>query len=260
MIHSMQKNDSPITVVVTRPVMQAKNLYEGLIKEGFSVLACPTLDISPIEPLNNLTGKNAFASIFTSVNAVYYAFTWLQEKQYRLATEHYLAIGPATKTALAENISNEIIVAEPNNSEGMLALALLQQVEGLKIFLFTGAGGRELLADSLRKRGAEVENIVVYRRETPVLNEGFSHFNHMLSDPLHGKIVVLITSVSSIIQLVQHTEETLYPLLFALPLIVASPRIASEAKALGFIKPAIVAQTASDEAMTSALKKNIHIL
>ena len=49
----------------------------------------------------------------------------------------------------------------------MLAESALQNVSGRNIRIIRGDGGRELLADTLRKRGATVDYLSVYERMLP---------------------------------------------------------------------------------------------
>jgi len=74
-------------------------------------------------------------------------------------------VGQGSAKALRElGISNIIVPAERFDSEGLLALPELQDVEGWRVMIFRGDGGREVLGDTLRARGATVEYAACYRR------------------------------------------------------------------------------------------------
>ena len=64
-------------------------------------------------------------------------------------------------------VSDIIVPAERLDSEGLLALPELQNVAGWRVLIFRGDGGRELLGDTLRARGATVEYAACYRRSKP---------------------------------------------------------------------------------------------
>ena len=77
-------------------------------------------------------------------------------------------IGQGSAKALRElGISNIIAPTEHFDSEGLLALLELQNIAGWRVMIFRGDGGRELLGDTLKARGAEVEYAECYRRLKP---------------------------------------------------------------------------------------------
>jgi uroporphyrinogen-III synthase len=61
----------------------------------------------------------------------------------------------------------------------LLALPELTNVTGRHVVVFRGEGGRELLVDTLRARGAQVDTVACYRRAAPAsgaagLDEAFA--------------------------------------------------------------------------------------
>lgn len=78
------------------------------------------------------------------------------------------APGPGTADVLRDlGVARVTVPEERFDSEGLLALPELADVRGRRIVIFRGEGGRELLADVLRERGALVEAIPCYRRVKP---------------------------------------------------------------------------------------------
>jgi len=77
-------------------------------------------------------------------------------------------VGQGSAKALRESgVANVIAPAERFDSEGLLALPELQDVAGWRVMIFRGDGGRELLGDTLRARGATVEYAACYQRSKP---------------------------------------------------------------------------------------------
>jgi len=82
---------------------------------------------------------------------------------------------PGTAQALAAaGVTRCLLPAERFDSEGLLALPELaaEKVCGQRVVIFRGDGGRELLTDVLRERGASVERVTCYHRSGP--RDGFA--------------------------------------------------------------------------------------
>lgn len=77
----------------------------------------------------------------------------------------FCAVGSATADALRRAGIDTVHAPERMDSEGLLALDVLQSVRGLDIGLLTAPGGRDRIAPTLRARGATVHRADVYARE-----------------------------------------------------------------------------------------------
>ena len=99
--------------------------------------------------------------LFTSPNAVRSAAA-LQDLSPR-RRQVVLAVGSGTRNAL-RRLGIDAQAPARMDSEGLLAMAALDDVAGRRIGLVTGAGGRNLLAPALRRRGAEVTRADTYCR------------------------------------------------------------------------------------------------
>lgn len=76
----------------------------------------------------------------------------------------FFAVGSSSANILKQaNI--EVVVPQEPRTEGLLALNALQNVRDESIIIMKGYGGRELLFDSLKSRGAKVQEWEVYKRQ-----------------------------------------------------------------------------------------------
>ena len=126
-------------------------------------------------------------------------------------------------------------------------MAELQTLTGKRVVIFRGVGGRELLAETLQRRGAQLSYAEVYRRIKPDIR---------LADivPQGAKIdIVMVTSQDGLQNLVEMADmEQRREWLLNTQLAAISPRVAELAARLGFKRPALTASHASDEAMVAA--------
>jgi uroporphyrinogen-III synthase len=156
------------TVVLTRPVQQARATANLIEANGGRAVLFPALEISrhTPEPDAREALANADIAIFISANSVEFGLHYAQGK---LPSNLQLAaIGNATAQALKNQGYNNIIVPESGaDSEALLATAALQAVAGKQIVIFRGVGGRETLRKVLCQRGAKVAYIECYMRRTP---------------------------------------------------------------------------------------------
>jgi uroporphyrinogen-III synthase len=79
--------------------------------------------------------------------------------------QRWLAVGSATAAALRRAGIADPQSPERMDSDGLLALPALQQVDGRKIGLLTAPGGRDRIAPILTGRGAQVRRADIYARE-----------------------------------------------------------------------------------------------
>ena len=78
---------------------------------------------------------------------------------------HWLAVGRATAAELGQWQLTAEVPASGFNSEAVLALPCLQDIQEKKVLLCRGETGRELLAQTLQARGAEGSSLAFYRRQ-----------------------------------------------------------------------------------------------
>ena len=164
-----------LRILNTRPLGQNKTLSQAIRNVGAIPIECPALAIEPVE--NNWSDqltdlsliKNA---IFISANAVHYFFDGLKA-QHRdwPASIRVFAIGMATADALTRREIRVDEVPISASSENLLDLESIKHVINQRVLLVKGENGRDLLADTLKMRGAEVFPVAVYRRVLPPINQ-----------------------------------------------------------------------------------------
>ena len=160
-----------VGVLVTRPAEQAGGLCRLIEEAGGTAIPCPLLEIVPTAHVPEARKKFTVLEgtdwlVFVSANAVRYAQTFWDDGIMRIsARPRIAAIGRATARALDEaGLCADAVAPPPFDSEAVLTLDEFREVAGQRILLVRGEGGREVLADTLRARGAQVESAEVYRR------------------------------------------------------------------------------------------------
>jgi len=187
--------------------------------------------------------------IFISGNAVQHGMACIEScwPQLPVGLDWY-AVGSGTARLLAAYGVNAHTPGAAMTSEGLLALPQLQQVQGERVLVVKGEGGRQTLAGELRGRGARVDELACYRRVAPELAP------RELSLKLSQWAIdaVMISSgegFGNMLALLSPAETTKFR---DITFLVPSPRVAETARAAGF-EQVIVAENASDSAMLRAL-------
>lgn len=184
--------------------------------------------------------------IFISRNAVEKTIELLHPTP--LPPISWLAVGQATAAALKEHGYPVALMPDRDfSSEGLLALPELQNVVGKRIAILRGTGGRELLAEVLRQRGAEVEYFETYRGICPPGADG------SLREILAQQPPELVVATSTLIlqNLLAMSGNGRNPLKQC-PLVVLSVRVRDWALAAGFTQVHIAPQS-DDAGIVAAL-------
>lgn len=161
-------------LVVTRPANQAGLLIERLTALGAEVLALPLLDIG--EPADPAALEQALTRLPQYQLAIFVSPSALDAVAARLPgawpeTVAIAVIGPGSARRAAElGLPAPIQPASQFDSEGLLAHPALADVNGQRIVLFRGNGGRNTLPETLLARGASVDIVEAYRRSPPALS------------------------------------------------------------------------------------------
>ncbi len=166
------------TIVVTRSRAQASALTDALEDLGAEVLECPAIKVVDPETWEPVDGAIRNLDLYswlvlTSVNGVDRFFDRLEcaDKDARaLAGLRVAAIGPATAAACIARGVRPDYVPDEYRAEAVLE-GLCERGVGRdsNVLLARALEAREVLPEQLRKRGARVDVVPVYRT---VLGEG----------------------------------------------------------------------------------------
>jgi len=106
-------------------------------------------------------------TLFVSPTSVQFGFAALPADA--AARIKVAAVGKGTAAALRAAGCRNVLAPETGaDSEHLLALPEFgSNLAGQRVLIFRGEGGRELIADTLRARGAEVDYAECYRRACP---------------------------------------------------------------------------------------------
>ncbi len=162
-------------IAITRAPTQAEGLAQALEAQGARVVSLAAIAIAPLEDYTQLDAALAALSdydwlVLTSVNGVEALTQRLAATGHTWAnrgTAHVAAIGPATAQALErQGVGVDLLPAE-YIAEGILAaLEERGEITGKRFLLARADIARETLAQALRARGAQVDEIAAYRTVT----------------------------------------------------------------------------------------------
>ncbi len=269
-------NDTPLTglkIAITRPRDQAVQLARRIEQAGGIPLLFPLLDIAAVQDTRVLSEQISRLgqfdlAIFISPNAVHYGMAAIRAAGVTLPASLSLNVGRASarhvglkpdlqiatvgqgsaKALRESGVTNVIVPTERFDSEGLLALPELQDVTGWRVMIFRGDGGRELLGDTLRARGATVEYAACYQRSKPQHDAGVL----LASAP----DAITVTSSEALGYLCQMLDDSAQAILCDTPLFVPHQRIADLAHRQGWRKVHLTGS--GDEGLISALMAWAH--
>lgn len=166
-------------IAITRPAGQATHLSELILAEGGQPILFPLIAIAPLADYSAFEQalaelKHYDWAIFISSNAVQNAMPRLLNRLGSIPKNlRFAAIGPMTAAELAKfGVTDTLTPQGRFDSESLLALPEMRAVTNKKVMIFRGSGGREVLADTLKARGALVDFAECYRRVNPQLDAG----------------------------------------------------------------------------------------
>ena len=167
------------TIMVTREKDASSGFAELLASCGAKTVEFPTIEIKPVRDTKaqQLSVKNLEDYdflVFTSVNGVrnYFDVLASHEKDSRdLKGKKMIAIGEKTSEELLKYNLAPDYMPVVYTAEGIISLAEKLNLDGKKILIPRALVARELLPETLRAMGAEVEVLCVYETLIPDYTE-----------------------------------------------------------------------------------------
>lgn len=243
-------------VLITRPREQNATLARLIEKHGGRPFAVTAYNISATQDVHGLANiaknMNSYDFIFFISAAAVTWGTTLLALNGNTGSPQMLwgAVGASTAQAMREaGLPVNIVPANGYDSENLLRMPQLEAVTNKNVLIVRGDGGRELLAQTLRQRGANVVYAQVYRRECP--KESLSS---ALSPQDRAQIdAAVVTSNEGLRNIHTMAGAQLHSWLCELKLVVMSERAVAFARELGFKQPPRVVPRAGNDGILDAL-------
>ena len=242
-----------IVIAITRPIDQAKKLSALITDAGGTPILFPLIEITP------LIYYSQFEAVIQHINdydwAIFISSNAVQNGMPRLIkhgiphTLKFAAIGPVTATELQNFGVKEVLVPKDRfDSESLLTMPEMTSVAGKKILIVRGVGGRDVLADTLKARGAQVTFAECYQRINPQTNCDLLAQLYA-EKKLHGIVITSSEAMRHLLNLAGDAEWLQNIILF-----VNHARIAELPLQMGL--KVLVADAPGDETMINILLNN----
>ena len=244
-------------VWLTRAAHQAEPWAQALEAAGAEVLREPLMAIDT--SADEVAARAALAAaaeadvvIATSTNAVHSA--WQLQPGFTPGGRLY-AVGAATAAALESATGRA--VEKPGggfSSEGLLALESLSQLQGKRVAILAGEGGRTALIHALRARGAEVDKAALYRRRWLAIDAS------RLGWLIDASDAVIVTSGEALAHLVDQVSQAhevgLAARLAECRLVAPSARVVKQTnQRLNWIHEPVIVERIGGDAIVAALAR-----
>ena len=249
-----------IGIAITRPIDQAKKLSALISEAGGTPILFPLIEITPLADYSQFQAvisdiKDYDWAIFISSNAVKNGMPRLVKAGIP-ANLIFAAIGPVTASELQSFGVKDVLTPLSHvqdgdeskvrfDSESLLTLPEMTNVAGKKILIVRGVSGRDVLAETLKTRGAQVTFAECYKRINPQTNCNLLA-QLWAEKKLYGIVVTSSEAMRHLLDLAGNADW-----LNNVTLFVNHARIAELPKQLGL--KVVVANAAGDESMLSKL-------
>lgn len=161
-----------IALISTRPLKTNVQLSEELKNSEIKLLSFPLTEIHPLNNYQIFDGvieniKTYQHIIFISTNAVHFFLERVKKLSLQIPKNLiFSSIGPTTKLLLQKKLSVDVhFPIKTFDSEHLLKEKIYNNVEGQKILIIRGKGGRETLKNALEEKGATVNYGECYVRK-----------------------------------------------------------------------------------------------
>ncbi len=229
--------------LLVRPSSGDRQLQEQLRSAGAQVSHHPVMQLEPLAAapervaalLAHATagGLALFVSRTAATIALQLAPSWP-------AAGRYFAVGQSTAALLRAGGLSVAAPAAAQTSEGLLALPELQTLAGQRALIVAGEGGRQLIAEQLAARGAQVARCELYRRLADSRGQ-------QAARAALGACDLLLAHSGELLKLLEPCADR--PAL----LVVPSERVAALARRLGYRRVAVAASAAAAAMTTAAI-------
>lgn len=234
------------TVVITRPAGTGASIAARVRVLGGHPVLLPGLSLRA-EPGMRTALREALRDdvlIFISPAAVRFA-----ARAMPLETRAtVLAVGQGTARVLRRHGIDALAPDQQQDSEGLLALGVLDDVRGKRVALIGAPGGRGVLREQLAARGARLRELHVYRRTAPRLSR--RHVEAVLALPADA--MVLLSSAEAMENLHQQLAGPAWDALSRTTAVVSSARLADAARAAGFARVRVADSAFSEDMLRAA--------
>jgi uroporphyrinogen-III synthase len=275
----------PDTVIITRPLAQARPLAARVAALGRPVELLPLLEIEPLPdegPLQAALAQLCAAPVagaephyamaaFVSPNAIDAAFAHLNSWPSGVTLA---VLGEGSRAALAAHgiTPDKVDIVSPadsahSDSEHLLQTLDLAALRGRRVLIIRGESGRELMADGLRAAGALVDVVPAYRRSVPVLTPALQATLQRLLSQQNDWIITSSEALRGLQALLEQMDRASPHQVGSAPqqncvvkmqqqhLIVPHARIAETANKLGFSRLTLTGS--GDERLLAALQSRL---
>jgi uroporphyrinogen III methyltransferase/synthase len=246
------------TILTTRAASQSGELRSKLEALGARVIECPTIEIVPVDDwsaadaaVQNLGSYEWL--LFTSANAVEYFMQRVDAAGVKCHVP-VIAVGSATARRARERNVNPDIVPKEFRAEGVLE-AMPQDLYATKILFPRAETARDLLPQELRRRGARVDIVTVYRTIRPAAG------SVPIAEIIAAEKIdcIVFTSPSTIRYLAESVGEPILKLLSKVPIAVIGPVTREAVQEFG-LETRIVPQESTIDALVAAIQNALSSL